>query len=236
MNIIDVCILLLILYGAIMGFKRGFTNEIVTFVGFILVLIISYLLKNPVSEFLYMHFPFFRFGNILKGATVLNILIYEIISFVLVYSILMLILGIIKVTTKIFEKILKYTIILGIPSKLLGLVVGVIHYYVVAFIILFILSMPVFHIEEVKTSRFREPILKNTPILSNIAKETLELTDKIEIIKEKYKSDESAQKFNLEVLDLFLDYKIISVENADKLIKNGKLNIDGSNKILEKYR
>lgn len=236
MNIIDVCILLLILYGAIMGFKRGFTNELVTFVGFILVLIISYLLKNPVSEFLYMHFPFFRFGNILKGATVLNILIYEIISFVLVYSILMLILGIIKVTTKIFEKILKYTIILGIPSKLLGLVVGVIHYYVVAFIILFILSMPVFHIEEVKTSKFREPILKNTPILSNIAKETLELTDKIEIIKEKYKSDESAQKFNLEVLDLFLDYKIISVENADKLIKNGKLNIDGSNKILEKYR
>lgn len=236
MNIIDVIVLLLILYGAVMGFKRGFTNELVTFVGFILVIIISYILKNPISEFLYMHFPFFKFGNILKGATVLNILIYEVISFVLVYSILMIILGIIILTTKIFEKILKYTIILGIPSKLLGLVVGVIHYYVVAFIFLFIISMPVFHMDEVKTSKFREPILKNTPVLSNIAKETLELTDKIEIIKEKYKSDESSSKFNLEVLDLFLEYKIISVDNVDKLIKNGKLNIEGSNQILEKYR
>lgn len=236
MNIIDLIIILLLLYGAFIGFKRGFTNELVTFIGFVLVLLISYILKNPISEFLYMHLPFFKFGGIIKGATTLNILIYEIISFLLIYSILMIILSIIRLTTKIFEKILKFTIILGIPSKLLGLVVGVIHYYVIAFIFLFIVSMPVFSIDEVKNSKFRGKILNDTPILNNLAKETLVLTEKIEDLKDKYKSEESANEFNLEVLDLFLEYKIISVDNASKLIEKDKLKIDGSNKVIEKYR
>ena len=46
MNVLDIIIIIFILFGAVLGFKRGFTKELVEAVGFIVVLIIAYLLKT----------------------------------------------------------------------------------------------------------------------------------------------------------------------------------------------
>ena len=73
MNGFDAAIILILIMGAVVGFKRGFTYEVVSTVGFFLVLILAYFLKNPLSVFLYEHLPFFKFGGIFKGVTVLNI-------------------------------------------------------------------------------------------------------------------------------------------------------------------
>ena len=91
MNIIDVLIILLILFGGFVGLKRGFTKELLSFVGFVLILVIAFILKNPISSFLYENLPFFGFSGSFKGITVLNILIYEVIAFLIVFSILMII-------------------------------------------------------------------------------------------------------------------------------------------------
>ena len=53
LNILDVCIILVIISGAIIGFKRGVIKQGVMTIGLYIVLILSFLLKNPISAFMY---------------------------------------------------------------------------------------------------------------------------------------------------------------------------------------
>lgn len=236
MNIVDIIIILFILMGAVVGFKRGFTKELVCAVSFFVIIVLSFLLKNPVSIFLYEHLPFFKFGGILKGVTVLNIALYEIIAFLVVMGILTVILNILKKATSIFEKILKFTIILGIPSKILGAIVGLIESFVWVFIVLYILNLPVFHINELDNSKYKDQILEKTPILSELVKDSVGVIKEFSELKTKYEETTSPSEFNRETLDLFLKYDIITVESVDYLVEKDKLKIDNIESILIKYR
>lgn len=237
MNIIDLLIIIFILIGAVVGFKRGFTSSLVNFVGVILVVIIAYFLKNPISEFLMSFCPFFSFGGIIKGVTVLNIAVYEIIAFILVFSLLMIGLKALLMATGILETLLKFTIVLGLPSKILGAIVGLIENYIIVFFILYILSMPNFlDVGFIKDSTYREPILKNTPILSNVAESTLAVLDEFKGLSDKYTETENSNEFNLATLDLFLKYKVVMVDTVEKLDDSGKIKIEGIETVLNKYR
>lgn len=236
MNIIDVLIILVILFGAVTGFKNGFTKQLISFIGTILVILLSFALKNYVSELLYTYLPFFKFGGILKGVTVLNIAIYEIIAFFLVFSVLMVILRVALFASKIFETVLKFTIILGIPSKILGAFVGALEYFLLVFIGLYILTLPVFDIEGMNHSKLRNQILNDTPILSKYSKDALSVFDEFKMLKEKYEVEDNANQFNLETLDVFLKYKIITPESVEKLIEKKKLQITNVDTVLEKYQ
>lgn len=236
MNIIDIIIILFLILGAYIGFKQGFTKSLVSFLGILFVAIIAYFLKNPVSEFLMSFCPFFNFGGIIKGVTVLNIAVYEIIAFILVFSILMIALKVLLLATGILETILKFTIILGIPSKILGSIVGIIKHYVIIFFVLYFLSMPNFvDVEFIKNSNYREPILKNTPLLSNVAESTLKVLDEFKGLSDKYTDTENSNEFNLETLDLFLKYKVVTVDTVKKLENNGKIDIKGMDRVISKY-
>ena len=103
MNIIDIGIVIFILFGAVIGFKRGFTKQLIKTVGSILVIIIAFKLKNPVSKILYQTLPFFKFAGVFKGVTTLNILLYEFIAFLLVVSVLGILLRVLLLASSIFE-------------------------------------------------------------------------------------------------------------------------------------
>lgn len=236
MNLVDLIIIILLAFGALIGFKNGFTKQLVSFIGFLVLILVSYLFKNIISGFLYEYLPFFGFGGVLKGVTVLNIALYEIIAFLVVFSILMIVFRILLRVTGIFEKILKFTIILGIPSKILGAIVGVVEYFCYIFIALYILSMPVFHIDGFENSKLKSGILNNTPILSSITKDGLTVFEEFNDLKEKYDGKKSASEFNLEALDLFLKYKVVTVESVDRLKEKGKLSIPNMETIVNKYR
>lgn len=236
MSIIDILVILFILLGAVVGFKRGFTTSLVNFIGVILVVVIAYFLKDPVGEFLMSFCPFFNFGGIIKGVTVLNIALYQMIAFVLVFSILMIGLKVLLMATGVFETILKFTIVLGIPSKILGAIVGVIENYIIAFFVLYVLSMPNFmDVGFIKDSNFREPILKNTPVLSVVADSSLKVLDEFKGLSDKYVSTDNTNEFNLETLDLFLKYKVVSVSTVKNLDESGKINIEGIESVIDKY-
>ena len=236
MNIIDFIIILFILSGAIIGFKRGFTRQLVSLVSFFAIIILAFMFKNPVSIFLYEHLPFFKFGGILKGVTVLNIALYELIAFLFMALILTIIFKILTIVTNIFEKILKMTIILSIPSKIAGAIVGIIENYIWIFIVLYILSFPVFNIDIINQSKHRNNILNNTPILSNFIEPTMNALTEFGELKNKYENTDNALEFNKETLDLFLKYDVITAESVDKLIEQDKLKIDDVDTILNKYR
>lgn len=236
MNIVDAIIILFLLSGAVIGFKRGFTRELVSLIGFFAIVILAFILKNPVSIFLYTHLPFFKFGGILKGVTVLNIVLYELIAFLFMIIILTTIVKILTVVTNLFEKILKMTIILSIPSKIAGAVIGVLESYVWLFIALYILSFPMFNIELLNNSKFKDDILKNTPLLSGYIEPTVKVLNEFGDLKNKYETTANALEFNRETLDLFLKYDIITIDSVDKLIEQDKLKIDNVDEILNKYR
>lgn len=232
----DIIILLIILFGGVIGFKRGFTNELLHFIGFFIVLSLAFLLKNPISVILYENLPFFKFGGILKGVTVLNIALYEIIAFFIVLSLLMILFRILLKVTSIFEKILKATIILGIPSKIAGGIIGIIESYVWVFILFYIFSFPIVDFAFVNESKIKDTVLNKTPILSSYASNTMEVVNEFTSIKQNYESKTDAKTFNLETLDLFLKYDIITVDSVDKLISKDKLKIDNIESVLSKYR
>jgi len=237
MNIVDLIIIIAILFGAIMGFKRGFTRSVVSAVGIIAIVVLAFFLKNPVSVFLYENLPFFKFAGLIKGVTVLNIALYELLAFIVVLAILGLLLKVLTLATSIFEKILNATIIFGIPSKIAGALVGVVQYFVIVFVGLYIVSLPVFNIEVVSESKFKDSILNNTPFLSSIVDDTMKVVEEFSSIKDKYKDNNSnAEQFNKEVLDLFLKYDIVQVESIDKLVEKEKLQINNIEELLAPYR
>lgn len=235
MNIVDVLIIIFLVLGAFTGFKQGFTKSLVNCIGYIVIIILAFILKNPLSEFLMSFLPFFDFFGLIKGLTVFNIALYEIIAFVLVFSILLILLKILLLATTIFEKILSFTIILGIPSKILGMIIGIIKNFVITFGILYIINLTGVASEDMHKSVFNEPILNSTPILSNIAGESIKVAKEFADIKDKYESTNSNNQFNLETLDLFLKYNIVTPQATQKLIDNGKLKIKGADKIINKY-
>lgn len=235
MNYIDYIIIGVLIICIVKGFVNGAIKTAISFAGGFLVLIMAYLLKNPVSLFLYDHLPFFKLGGLLSGISVFNIIIYELLSFLIVASVLMVIYKIILHITNIIEKILKITIILAIPSKIIGLAVGFVEGVVVCFIALFIAFQFSITKEYVEKSKYGNLILTNTPFLSNATKDIYKSLDEIYKVAEDYKDSTDRNAANLEALDIILKYKLITPSTVKKLIIENKLKINGATEILEKY-
>ena len=222
MLFVDIVIVLFLAFGFLVGFRRGLTREVVSLLGIILITVFSFLFKNPISVFFYKNLPFFKFNYIIKGASVLNILLYEIIAFLIIFTILLIVLKVLIKVTNLFEKLLKMTIILSIPSKILGGCVGVLKNYIIIFIVLYVISLPVFSIDVNKT-KLGDVILDSSPILSNVTGDTVKVFDEFSNLVDEYKKKDNKKTFNQEALDLLIKYKAITKENALDLIKSGKL-------------
>ncbi len=237
LNVIDVVILLGIAIGAVTGFKRGVFKQLVMTVGTLFVFYLAFKLKDPVADFLCLNLPFFDFPGSFQGISVINIIMYQFIAFLILLVILLTLLNVVIKITGIFEKILKFTIILGLPSKLLGLVVGAIEGFVVIFIILFFLSQPAVNLPLINESKLTPKILNHTPLLSNVVKDTYKGIMDIYSLKDKFDKGENKNEFNLATLDVLLNKKLVKVESIDKLVEKNKLkNMENIDSVLSRYR
>ncbi len=220
MNLVDVLIILGIGLGAVVGFKRGFIKSTVIFVGTILVFFLAFKFKSLLATFLYSNFPFFKFG----GLSSLNLLLYEVISFIILLIVLFIVLKVVVALTGIIEKVLKWTVILAIPSKILGLLVGALQSYVIIYFVLLILSFPIFNIKMVKESKGKEIMYDYTPILAKVTDTTMDMFDKIfDIKKEDIKTDIDKENMDEKILEVIKESGIIAKDNITKLVNEGKL-------------
>lgn len=234
LELIDIIIILVIILGGIIGFKQGAIKKLTSAVGLILVLVISFILKNKLSVYFYENLPFIKLWGVFKGIDVLNVIFYEMVAFLVIASVLTLVYRILLGITGLIEKVLKATIILSIPSKIIGFFIGLVEYYVWVYIILFILTLPIINLREVYTSKIASTILKETPIVSDYTNKTLNIYNDIYKIVEE-REDKTNTEINEEAMDTMLKYKIITVESAEKLIKQNKVIVD-NNDFLEKYK
>ena len=216
MNLLDIIILVLLILGFINGFRRGAIKQGVLTAGIFLVVILSFIFKNPLSIMLYKKLPFFTTG-ILKNYSILNILLYELISFLILLIILSLIFAIISKISGIVEKLVRSTIILALPSRLIGGLFGLIETYIFTFIVLLIITMPIFSVsksKEITNSSMKNIVLNKSLVLSNVSKGI--------VIKSKNKL--GTEEFNCKALEIFKENKVISKEAIDYLKSKKKIN------------
>jgi len=231
MNIVDIIIIVGLILGALTGFIRGFFKQTVVFLGTILVVVLAFLLKNPLSLIMYNSFKFFSFG----GLTSLNILLYEVIAFIIALVILSLIFAIILKVTGIIETVLKATVVLALPFKLLGMIVGIIESIVLMYVILFILSIPVFKVPYINESKNAQMILTKTPIISSITEDVVTSFNEIsEFTKDINLKD--VRGTNRQILEVLLKNKVVTTENVKILVDNDKLDIDNIEDLIEEYK
>ena len=233
MNLVDIIIILFLIISRIIGAKRGVFKELIICLGTILVFYLAYQFKNPVGEFLLLRVPLvFDFPNLFKGVVVLNILVYQLLSFVIILALLLIIYNVIVGITGLFEKILKLTIILAIPSKILGFIVGVIEGYVIAFVILFFLGQPAFSFEMFMDSKLSNTILSSSPVLTNITKDTVDTINEIYELKD----EKDTNVLNTKILDIMLDKGVVKYDVVEQIHKDGKLNFEGIDDVLERHK
>lgn len=237
MNLLDIIIVLVLAMSAIIGFKRGAIKEIVSLVGIIIVFVVSFSLKGVIGNVLCKWLPFFNFAGNFEGVTVLNILLYQLLAFLIIYSLLFSVYMIVLKVSGVVQKLVHMTVILWLPSKLIGAVVAFVTGYVMVFVVLLALLIPLKNTDFFLESKFANYIVYDTPILAGSAENISTSINEVYTLGEDLSKGEiSKNEANVKTLDVLLKYKIVSPKTARELIVLDKLDgITGLEKVIEKY-
>ena len=238
MNVFDIGIVLVLLMFIIVGFKNGVINELAELIGIIVIFVLSFLLKGIVGSILCTFLPFFDFYGVVQGMSSLNILLYQAIAFILVFSILLTLYIIILKIGKILEKIVRLTIVLWLPSKLLGGLVSFIKGYILLFVIFVLLLIP-FGGENypiINESKFLNHIVYKSPLLSNATSNfTNSIREAYELAIMVSNKEITTNEADLKNLDFMLKYGVVDRKTVEKLKDMGKLNINNIDSVLSNY-
>ncbi len=214
MNLFDIIIILLLISSAIVGFKRGILKEVVMFIGIIAIYFIAFSLKDSLGLFLCKVLPFFKFN----GLASLNIILYQLLAFILIASILFTIYSIILKLTGIIQKLVDLSIIFTIPSKIGGFIVGALEGYVILFMMLLVLQIPMHDIALFQESKFINYILHDSFLLSSSLGKLDDCIIDITNLTKEYEKD-NAKVTNEKIIQLELKYNIISKEDLNTVSK-----------------
>ena len=213
LNIFDVGIILLLIMFLIVGFKNGVIREAFALIGIIAVFILSFVFKGLLGNLMCIILPFFKLSGVIEGFSVINILIYQIIAFMLVFAILLTIYEIFLKISKFIQKLVNLTIILILPSKLLGAVVSLIKGVIVLYAVFIVLMIPLKNSELFTGSTMVNQILYKTPILSQSSNNYINTVEEIYNLAEKVSNKKiSTNAANLELLDMMLKHKIVNLK------------------------
>lgn len=222
--IIDIGIILILIMFGVVGLKQGIIKAGISLIGLIIIYVISFALKGVVGNLLCKYLPFFDLEGNYHGLTSINILIYQLIGFILIFAILLSVYMIILNLAKILDLAAKLTIVLIIPLKLLGGLLGLIEGYIIVFICLVLLMVPLHNAEMFTESKMVNHIVYNSPLLTKyISPVTDTLQESFEIGEEISKDKITKKKANKKILDIMIKNKIVSKDLVDELIKSGKL-------------
>ena len=230
MNIIDAVIIMLFIIGFLIGYKRGVIKQAVSLVGFFVVIILSYIFKDFVAHFCFSRLPFIDF-SLFGAVSVVNIIFYELISFLVTLSVLSIALKIVVKLTGIIEHILDITIIFGFISKILGGILGILEMYVISFILLFLFSQPFMNITGIKDSKLADTILSKTPILTDKIEGYMIVVEDLYVMKDKY----TDKDFEYNSIEKFLKYNVMDVKSLVILKNRKKIKVDRLEELIEKY-
>lgn len=237
MNIFDVGIILLFIMFLIIGFKKGVIKELVALIGIIIVFIVSFSIKGALGNILCIFLPFFKFTGTIAGITTINILLYQTIAFMIVFSILLSVYAIALKISKFLQKLVNLTIVLWLPSKFLGSIVSFVKGYIVLFAVFLVLMIPLKNQPIFYESSIINFVLYKTPILSSSTNNyTTAITEIYDLGFSLSKKEISSDEANSKALNIMLKYNVVDKSTVENLIKLHKLdNINNAENILNNY-
>ena len=128
------------------------------------------------------------------------------------------------------------TIVLWLPSKILGGIVSAIKTWSIIFVILLVISVPLSSIEIFHDSIMVKTILNKTPILNIIAGPFTNATEDIYELSKEIKNKDNPDKINKEAIDIMLKYNIVDKRTIMMLIVKNKIeNVNNLDEVLNKY-
>ena len=240
MTAIDIVIILLLIMFGVVGWKQGIIKEAVQLIGMIIILVIAFMFKGELGNIFCKWLPFFNFnGSPLEGMTTLNILLYQVLGFVIIFTVLYAIYTIILKLSGVFQKILDWTIILLIPSKIGGLIIGLLEGYILLFVLLLIITgLPANYTSNFTNSNLVQTIVYNTPILSSASKDvTNSMKDIYVLVDEVAQKKITTNEANLKTVDIMLKYDLVTPKTVEQLVILDKLKgVKGIDAVIAKYK
>jgi len=224
LNIFDIGIILVLFSFIVVGFKKGVIKELVSLVGIILVFILSWNLKGFIGNFLCLNLPFIEFKGAISNISSLNIMMYQMIAFIIIFSLLLGIYSISLKISRIVQKLVNMTLVLWIPSKILGAVVSFIKGYLILFIIFVFLMIPLGNYSIFKESTFIDIILNKTPIVSkHTSSFTKPISEIIDLSKSVNNKKISSKEANKRAISIMINYDVVDKNTVEKLYEKKKL-------------
>ncbi len=232
--ILDIGIVLILIMFVLIGLKNGVIKQTVSLIGLIVMFIVSYNFKGLLGDFFCKIMPFDVLPGEIGKLTSLNIIVYEMLSFVIILFLLFLIFEVVMGISKVLSKLVDATLILIIPSRILGALVGFIEGYIVLFIILLFLIIPTSSLEGFKDSSLAPKIVYHSPILTEATKSLTKPTEEVNnLITKINKKEITMEEANKELLDLELKYGIVSKDTVEEI--KDKLKIENIEEIVSEY-
>lgn len=226
-TVVDIILIAFILLGTYAGVRKGLIKSLVSLIGLVAIVIISYTLRAPLANFLIDVLPLFNLGGTLEGLTSVTILIYNLLSFVVIFILLYCILNIILAVTGFIDTLLKFTVIWIIPSKIGGAIIGFLESWVFAYLVLFVLAQFSFTFGFIKDSSVGNFILDHTPIVGTYLGKASEAAERIYTEIEAASKDENVdvKSLNLKILQIEIDSGLITADKATELMATNKINL-----------
>ena len=230
-SLIDLIVIVLVILGTFIGYKKGLIKGIITTFGVIICLIIAWFLKNSLSEFMYTKLPFFSFNG---DMSLFNIIIYELIAFLIISIILLLVLKFIVMFTGLIDKILSISKSIKTLSNILGAILGFFETYVFVFIILFILHSVSPLTNQIDQGFITNYMINKTPILASAIEKEDKSLNEITDLGKKYQK--GTDEYNYHLFEILVKYDVIKYDTAKKLVDDNKVKINGASEIIDKYK
>lgn len=229
MNYIDLGLLIVMVLSVLIGYKSGVIKSIVRLLAFLLSAILAYQFKGILAGFLIDFMPFYQFSGVFEGITSVSILLYHGLSFLFIFILIYSILSIVITLAGFLDKILKMTIILYLPDKILGAVVGFIQGVMISFVAIFVLVQIPYTQEIVMNSTYGYQILNRTPIIRTVLADTTVISGEIFdiITNEENETDEDAQSIQSQIMLVFVKYGLITADEAQELVDSETVYLPG---------
>ena len=224
--IFNIGIILILLMFTVVGLKQGIIKQGVSLIGIILVFVVSFLFKGLIGNLLCLYLPFFNFIGNYEGLSTINILIYQLIGFIIIFSLLLSVYALIIKLSKVLNTVVNLTLVLIIPSKILGAILGFIEGYILVFICIIILIIPLHNIDTFTSSKVVNYILYNSPVIRKITYPVTSTIKETYVLGEKIAHKKiSKEEANKKILDTMLEHKVVSKSLVQELIEKKKIKI-----------
>ena len=223
MNVVDICSIVIIILGALAGFKKGAVKGIIQLIGLIDFVIVSYQFKGYFANIMIKYLPFFNFSGPLKDLYAINFLIYEGIAFVVIFILLYCVLNILINLSGIIDMLIKMTIVLEIPSKIIGVIIGAIESLVFVFVIAFVMLQIGPTQKYIMESNFTRKIAERTPIVNRVFAQGIVASEDIYNTIKESQDAENKTEANLNIIRSLIRYGVVDARDIQIAINANKL-------------